>query len=94
MSPIIFNLSCLWVTRSASRSGHLILGTRAPGTYCMVGWVGPRAFLDALEKRQNPCPLSGIETRFLGFTFFNFVTLPITPSHLLSKGSLAFNFGA
>jgi len=50
MGPLIFNLSCLWVTRWASRSGHLILGT-APGTHCMVGCVGPRAVLDALEKR-------------------------------------------
>ena len=75
MGPLIFNLSCLWVARSASLSGHRILGTSAPGTYCMVGWVGPMAVMDALAKRQNPCPLSGIEPRFLCFTFCNFVTI-------------------
>jgi hypothetical protein len=29
---------------------------RAPGTYCIGGWVGTRAVLDALVKRKIPSP--------------------------------------
>jgi hypothetical protein len=34
---------------SASRSCRFILGERAPGTHC-IGWMGPRAGLDDMEK--------------------------------------------
>jgi hypothetical protein len=30
---------------------------RAPGTRCIGGWVGPRAVLDAVVKRNIPSPL-------------------------------------
>jgi hypothetical protein len=29
---------------------------RAPGTYWIGGWVGPRAVLDAMVKRKIPSP--------------------------------------
>jgi len=29
---------------------------RAPGTHWIGGWVGPRAFLDAVVKRKIPSP--------------------------------------
>jgi hypothetical protein len=29
---------------------------RAPHTHCIGGWVVPRAGLDAVAKRKNPCP--------------------------------------
>jgi hypothetical protein len=41
---------------SASRPGHFTLRERAPGTHCTEGWVGPRAGMDAMVKRKNPCP--------------------------------------
>jgi hypothetical protein len=41
---------------SASRPGRLTPKERAPGTYWMGGWVGPRAVLDAVVKRKIPSP--------------------------------------
>jgi len=38
---------------SASRPGHFTPGVRAPGTYCMGGWVGPRAALDAVALMRS-----------------------------------------
>jgi hypothetical protein len=37
---------------SASRPGRLTPGERAPDTHCISGWVGPRAGLDDVEKRE------------------------------------------
>jgi hypothetical protein len=34
--------------------GALLPRERAPGTPCIVGWVGPRAVLDAVVKRKIP----------------------------------------
>jgi hypothetical protein len=31
-------------------------GERAPGTYWLGGWVGPRAVLDTVVKRKIPSP--------------------------------------
>jgi len=39
---------------SASHYDCCITGEGAPGAH--VGWVGPRAGLDAVTKRKNPCP--------------------------------------
>jgi hypothetical protein len=36
---------------------------RTPGTHWIVGWVSPRAGLDAGARRNIPLPLSGIEPR-------------------------------
>jgi hypothetical protein len=33
-------------------SDALLLGERTPGTHSIGGWVGPRADLDAVEKRK------------------------------------------
>jgi hypothetical protein len=40
---------------SASRLGRFTPRERAHGTHLIWGWVGPRAGLDAVAKRQNPC---------------------------------------
>jgi hypothetical protein len=37
---------------SAPRPYHFTPGERAPGTYCMGGWVGPRDGLDDIKKRK------------------------------------------
>jgi hypothetical protein len=37
---------------SASRPYRFTLGERAPSTHWIGGWVGPRAGLDAVEKRK------------------------------------------
>jgi hypothetical protein len=39
----------------ASRSGYFSPGERAPGTYWIRGWVGPRVSLEAVEKTHFPC---------------------------------------
>jgi hypothetical protein len=37
---------------SASRSGHFILGERAPGTHRIGDWLVPSEGLDAVTKRR------------------------------------------
>jgi hypothetical protein len=39
---------------SVSRSGRFTSRERAPGTYWIGDWVGPRAVLDAVAKRKIP----------------------------------------
>jgi hypothetical protein len=41
---------------AASCPGRFTPGQRAPGSHSIV-WVGPRAGLDAVEKRKNPAPV-------------------------------------
>jgi len=41
---------------SVSRPGRFTPRERAPGTYCIGGWVGLRAFLDAVVKKKIPSP--------------------------------------
>jgi hypothetical protein len=41
---------------SSSRPGHFTLRERAPDVHWIAGWVGPRAFLDAVVKRKIPSP--------------------------------------
>jgi hypothetical protein len=41
---------------SASRPGRFTPRERAPGTHWIGGWVGPRAVLDAVVKRNIPSP--------------------------------------
>jgi hypothetical protein len=38
---------------SASRPGRFNLWERSPGTHCIVGFVGLRVGLDAVEKREK-----------------------------------------
>jgi hypothetical protein len=45
----ILDLGTSW--RSASRLGSSTPGERAPGTH-WIGWVGPRAGLDDVERRR------------------------------------------
>jgi hypothetical protein len=42
---------------SASRSGHFISGGRASGTHWVGGWVGPRAGLDAADRKTMNTPV-------------------------------------
>jgi hypothetical protein len=41
---------------SASLSCRFTPREAAPGTRCIGGWLGPRAGLDIMEKRQISCP--------------------------------------
>jgi hypothetical protein len=41
---------------SASRPGRFTHRERAPGVHWTGGWVGPRAVLDAVVKREIPSP--------------------------------------
>jgi hypothetical protein len=41
---------------SASRPGRFTSRETAPGTYWIGGWVGPRAVLDAVVKKNIPSP--------------------------------------
>jgi hypothetical protein len=40
---------------SASCLGWFMPGNRATSTYCTVGWLGPRAVMEAAEERKNLC---------------------------------------
>jgi len=40
---------------SASHSGHFTPRGRAHSTHWIGGWIGLRAGLDTVAKRQNPC---------------------------------------
>jgi hypothetical protein len=46
---------------SASRPGRFTPRERASGTHWIGGWVGPRTGLDAVVKKKNSQPLSGLE---------------------------------
>jgi len=35
---------------------HFTPGERTHGTHRIGGWVGPKADLDGVAKRKNPCP--------------------------------------
>jgi hypothetical protein len=48
-----------WLT---SRPGRFTPGEKEAGTNFIGGWVGPRAGLDATEKRKKSLPLSEIES--------------------------------
>jgi hypothetical protein len=50
---------------SASRPCNFTQGHRTPGTHCIGGWVGPRAGLDDVEKREF-LTLPGLKRRPLG----------------------------
>jgi hypothetical protein len=45
-----------WWRWSASRPGRFTARERAPGTHWIGDWVGPRAVLDAVVKREIPSP--------------------------------------
>jgi hypothetical protein len=57
IAPLIFLTSALdggeW---SASLPGHFTPRERAPGTHWIGGWMGSRAGLDAVVKREIPIP--------------------------------------
>jgi hypothetical protein len=45
-----------WRYSSIPDLGRFTPGERAPGTHWIGGWVGPRAGLDAMEKREAVAP--------------------------------------
>jgi hypothetical protein len=45
---------------SASNPGRFTPGERAPGTYCIEGWVGSGAGLDIVKKRKIFCPAGNL----------------------------------
>ena len=47
-----------WVVNGTP--GRLTPGKKKPGTYCIGGWVGPRAGLDGCGKSRPP---SGFDPR-------------------------------
>jgi hypothetical protein len=56
IAPRIIDLGTRWWWWSASHPGRFTPMERAPGTHGIGGWVGPRAVLDAVVKRNIPCP--------------------------------------
>jgi hypothetical protein len=64
-STFSFTSALVGVEFSASRPDRFTPGERAPGTYWIGGWVGPRAGLDDMEKWKL-LPLPGLELRPLG----------------------------
>jgi hypothetical protein len=56
IAPRILDLGTRWSEWSASRPRRFIPRERAPGTHWIGGWVGPRAVLDTVVKREIPSP--------------------------------------
>jgi hypothetical protein len=50
---ILVLLTSALVEWTASRSDRFTPGERAAGTHCIGGWVGPRAGLDDVEKKNS-----------------------------------------
>jgi hypothetical protein len=55
IAPCILDLGTRW-RWAASRPGRFNPRERAPSTYWLEGWVGPRAVLDTVVKRKIPSP--------------------------------------
>jgi hypothetical protein len=54
-----------YVSYNCEQRSSFTTGERAPGTYWLGGWVGPRASLDDVEKKQF-LTLPELELRPLG----------------------------
>jgi hypothetical protein len=64
----------------------LLPGERAPGTHFIGGWVGPRADLDAAEKRKTSrCLETNPDQRL--YNFWNIIATPScgTEEHYTGK---------
>jgi hypothetical protein len=48
-------LACDGYEWSASQPSRLTLGERAPGSHCIEYCMGPRASMNAVEKRNTSC---------------------------------------
>jgi hypothetical protein len=57
-SSSILDVALDWSELSASRPYRFTLGETAPGTHWIGGWVGPRAGVEAMEKRKIEPQLS------------------------------------
>jgi hypothetical protein len=60
INPRILHLSIVGGERSASSPGRITTEEIKPGILWIGGWVGPRTFLDDVEKRKF-LTLSGLE---------------------------------
>jgi hypothetical protein len=70
------NLDTRW--KPVSRPGRLTFEERAADIHWIEGWMGPRAYLDDMKKKQFFPP--GIEPRFLGRQFYS---LPVKPNEFV-----------
>jgi hypothetical protein len=66
---------------SALHPGQFTSGERALDTHCVGGWVGPRASLDALEKKnlvpaRNQTPTVHCIILQINFVLFCFIFAP------------------
>jgi len=55
VGPRILKLGTIWEWL-APRSDHFTPGQRVPDTHWIGGWVGYRAVLNAVAKKENPFP--------------------------------------
>jgi len=56
IAPRIINLSTGWRWVVSLKPRPLYPLRKSPGTHWTGGWEGPRVGLDAVAKRENPCP--------------------------------------
>jgi hypothetical protein len=61
IAPRILDLGTRWRWVASFTARSLYPQKRAPATYWIRGWVGPRAGLDAMVKRKNSQPLPEFE---------------------------------
>jgi hypothetical protein len=65
----LVRIMCTWSWRWKMSGQHHAPVVLSPGnnprTYLMVGWVGPRARMECLEKRKISCLVPGLEPRFV-----------------------------
>jgi prepilin signal peptidase PulO-like enzyme (type II secretory pathway) len=74
---------------SASRHGRFTPRERVPGTHWIGGWVGPRAFLNAVVNRKIPSPHRTLEPRSSSPALYR---LSYRGSHHYWQGEINFSF--
>jgi hypothetical protein len=72
---------------SVSRPSRFTPGEIALGTHCIGGWVGPRAGLEAVEKRKKNLPPPRIRTPVIQYAALSYTDLDIPASTVWKKMS-------